>query len=176
MLTAIDKNADRDSGKVNILAPTPESTRGGFFFGHKTRMLIMVLSTACLSAIMANSLALNFTVICMVEDQDNSTTIAGQNSTEPEPLFTEAEQSLLFSAIAIGTIIGTIPISYVSARFGVRKSFCVYGLISALSTLALPYAVNGGFWLVFIIRVLQGFSVATSFPAMGSIVSGKKLK
>lgn len=55
---------------VNILSPPiTESTRGGFFFAHKTRMLIMVLSTACLSAIMANSLALNFTVICMVNEQ-----------------------------------------------------------------------------------------------------------
>lgn len=32
-------------------------------------------------------------------------------------------------------------------------------------------AVRQGFGFVFMMRVLQGFSVATSFPAMGSIIS-----
>ncbi|KAI6190591.1 Sodium-dependent phosphate transport protein 1 [Aphelenchoides bicaudatus] len=164
-----DKVADADSGKVNILSSS-SSDEGGFFFGHKTRFVIMILSAICLSAIMANSLTLNFTVICMVDEIDNST-LTQTNSTEPPPMFSEAQQSWLFAAIAIGTIIGTLPINYVCSNFGVRKSFTVYGLISAVSTCLIPMSVNAGFYLVFIMRVLQGFSVATSFPAMGSIIS-----
>jgi len=49
-----------------------------------------------------------------------------QNSTEKinygfvEPLFTSNEQSLLFSAIAIGQLIGTLPITKIYTRFGLR--------------------------------------------------------
>lgn len=93
-------------------------------------MLIMFLSVSCLSLIMANSLALNFTVICMVDESSlkhNFTFInnvkmgSGEKATELQPLFNEQQQSLLFSAIAIGTILGTLPISYVSTHFGVRQ-------------------------------------------------------
>jgi ACS family sodium-dependent inorganic phosphate cotransporter-like MFS transporter 5 len=94
-----------------------------------------------------------------------------QNLTEPPLLFSEQQSSWLFAAIAIGTILGTLPINYVSTNFGVRKSFAVYGMISAISTALLPFSVGFGFTWVMIMRVLQGVSVACSFPTMGSIIS-----
>jgi MFS family permease len=52
-----------------------------------------------------------------------------------------------------------------------RKSFAIYGMISATSTALIPLSVGFGFGWVFFMRILQGFAVATSFPTMGSIIS-----
>lgn len=75
---------------------------------NSTRFIVLFISTAALSFVMANSLALNFTIICMIKEP-----IGGEekflkelNITDPEPLYTLGERSWLFSAIAIGNIIG----------------------------------------------------------------------
>ncbi|KAI6199360.1 Vesicular glutamate transporter 2 [Aphelenchoides besseyi] len=159
--------SDDSSGRAIIYPPMPKK---GFFLWHKTRFIVILIATLCLSCIMANSLVLNFTVICMTGPKVVET-LNGTDVQAPVPLFTENEKSWLFSAIAIGTIIGTVPISYFTNTFGVRRSFAVYGYISAISTLLLPMATDFGFGAVFFIRVLQGFAVAMSFPAMGSITA-----
>uniref|UniRef100_A0A914L437 Major facilitator superfamily (MFS) profile domain-containing protein n=1 Tax=Meloidogyne incognita TaxID=6306 RepID=A0A914L437_MELIC len=99
-----------------------------------------------------------------------------QNSTEKinyefiEPLFTSNEQSLLFSAIAIGQLIGTLPITKIYTRFGLRKLMAVYGFISSLSTLlVVPSIYLGGFPTLLILRIFQGFGLAAIWVATGSI-------
>ncbi|KAI6237748.1 Vesicular glutamate transporter 2 [Aphelenchoides besseyi] len=159
--------SDDSSGRAIIYPPMPKK---GFFLWHKTRFMVILIATLCLSCIMANSLVLNFTVICMTGPKVVET-LNGTDVQAPVSLFTENEKSWLFSAIAIGTIIGTVPISYFTNTFGVRRSFAVYGYISAISTFLLPMATDFGFGAVFFIRVLQGFAVAMSFPAMGSITA-----
>lgn len=49
--------------------------------------------------------------------------------------------------------------------------FTAYGALSALATLLLPLCVSLGYPLVLLARFVQGVAVATSFPAMGSIVA-----
>uniref|UniRef100_A0A914YLY9 Major facilitator superfamily (MFS) profile domain-containing protein n=1 Tax=Panagrolaimus superbus TaxID=310955 RepID=A0A914YLY9_9BILA len=93
------------------------------------------------------------------------------NITNPEPLYTLGERSWLFSAIAIGNIIGTIPLTWSNNRFGVRKTFGVYGFISGISTLLLPLFVETNFILAFFARTLQGFGLAISLTSLGAIVS-----
>ncbi|CAD5211409.1 unnamed protein product [Bursaphelenchus xylophilus] len=139
------------------------------FFGHKVRWVVMLLGTLCLSAVMCNSLALNFTVICMYKEEDVS-----WNNTEPHQktsLYDEIERSWLFAAVAIGQLIGTIPLAYLTPTLGMKLIFSIFGAISAISTLLLPASVPLGFFAVFIIRMLQGSATATSFPAIGSIVA-----
>ncbi|KAE9548699.1 hypothetical protein FO519_008097 [Halicephalobus sp. NKZ332] len=154
---------------------------GKLVFKNYTRFVIMFLSIICLTLICANSLALNFSVICMYKnpekDYSKSTGEYSErysNSTvveESEMMFNLMEKSWLFSAVAIGQILGTIPITYVTSNFGVRKSFTVYGLISAVSTLLIPFLTHFGFFPIFVMRVLEGFAMATSFPSLGAIVS-----
>ncbi|KAI6212463.1 Vesicular glutamate transporter 2 [Aphelenchoides besseyi] len=138
-----------------------------FAFDGYTRMLIMFLCTIYLTCLVGNSISLNFTVICMFKDVDsaNSTTL------EPQSMFTEGQHSWLFSIIAVGIICGTLPISSLQGHFGLRKTLAAYGLLSAIATLLLPFAVSVGFWLVLVCRFLQGFAIASSFPAIGAIVS-----
>ena len=142
------------------------------FCFDSTRFLILIISTAALSFVMANSLALNFTIICMVKEPvgGEEEFLEQLNITDPEPLYTLGERSWLFSAIAIGNIIGTIPLTY-ALRFGVRRTFAFYGVVSGISTLLLPYFVSVSFALTFVARVLQGFGLTISVTSLGAIVS-----
>uniref|UniRef100_A0A7E4W9P6 MFS domain-containing protein n=1 Tax=Panagrellus redivivus TaxID=6233 RepID=A0A7E4W9P6_PANRE len=153
--------------------------RSHFDFGNSTRYVIVFLSLACLTFICANSLTLNFTVICMVKDSvagngfelEQDIDFGSNVTVKSEPIFDPMETSWLFSAIAIGQIFGTIPITYFTNQYGVRKTFTVYGLLSGASTLLIPTAVRYGFYPVFFMRILEGFAMATSFPALGAIVA-----
>nr|CAD2170822.1 unnamed protein product [Meloidogyne enterolobii] len=141
------------------------------------RFVILAISLFCLSILIANPLALNFTVICMYKEVPllrNGELTLLQNSTEKindeflEPLFTSNEQSLLFSAIAIGQLIGTLPITKIYTRFGLRKLLAVYGFISSLSTLLIvPSIYLGGFPTLLILRIFQGFGLAAIWVATG---------
>lgn len=51
--------------------------RGSFKFSNQTRFVIMALSTVCLTLVFSNSVALNFTIICM---QKPVSTVNGTNT------------------------------------------------------------------------------------------------
>ncbi|KAI6230081.1 Sodium-dependent phosphate transport protein 1 [Aphelenchoides fujianensis] len=145
--------------------------KSGVFCGGHTRLLIFGLAVVCLSLVVGNSIAMNFTVICMLRPGEHYRLANGSVNTAATPLYDTSEQSWLFSAVAAGTIAGTLPISFLSGRFGIRRTFTVYGLLSAASTLLVPLAVEWGFGFVLAMRAVQGFAVATTFPSMGSIVA-----
>ncbi|KAI6219945.1 MFS domain-containing protein [Aphelenchoides besseyi] len=147
-----------------------QKAHGLFCFNH-TRLSIFALSTVCLSMVVGNSIAMNFTVICMIKPGEVYRLGNGTVNPDANPLYSSNQQSWLFSSVAVGTILGTLPISFFSHRFGVRKTFTVYGFLSALSTLLIPLSVKWGFFYVIVMRVIQGASVATSYPSMGSIVA-----
>lgn len=87
------------------------------YFGNYTRFVIMSVSILALVFVMVNSLALNFTVICMYKDNiDNGTEYQ-------ELLYSVNDRSWLFSAIAVGNIIGSIPLPWCTNNLGVRLTF-----------------------------------------------------
>ncbi|KAF7634813.1 MFS domain-containing protein [Meloidogyne graminicola] len=150
------------------------------------RFIILAISLFCLSLLIANPLALNFTVICMNKEQQllvisddelmfsQNSTLNEKDSKEEilEPLFTSDEQSWLFSAIAIGQFIGTIPITKIYINFGLRKLLFVYGLLSSFSTLLVaPSIYFGGFPALMILRVFQGAGMSSIWVATGAISS-----
>jgi len=150
-----------------------------------TRYAILVLTTFCLSLLLANSLALNFTVICMREEPSGGSVIrqspaptlnstANTHTTHPLPrhLFSEHQERVLFSAVGVGSLIGSVPVIWLTSTLGTRWTFTLYGLLSALSTLATPLLVAvGGFIPLCVARVLQGVALSVSFTAMGSVTS-----
>ncbi|CAD6190803.1 unnamed protein product [Caenorhabditis auriculariae] len=137
-------------------------------FWHKTRVIIMILSMFCMATVSANSISVNFTIICMDD------VIAEQkgNSTEPHWLENNQDVSLLFSANAIGQLLGVLPSVHLLTHLGVRKTLTAYGAASALGTIFFPAAVDFGLPAVLITRVLHGIGISTLFSAMGAISAG----
>jgi hypothetical protein len=91
-----------------------------FVFWDRTRIVISILATVCLTLCVSNSLALNFTVICMFDEDAPLMTSSNQTEPAKKLMYTDTQTSWLFSAVAIGTILGTLPISYLTNRFGFR--------------------------------------------------------
>lgn len=89
-----------------------------YYFGNLTRYLVLLISTICLSLNMSNSLALNFTIICMSPNEGSNST--NNLTTGPIYYFSKIEQSSLYLATPLGTLIGTIPITFLTTKFGMR--------------------------------------------------------
>ncbi|KAI6177992.1 hypothetical protein M3Y98_00452700 [Aphelenchoides besseyi] len=88
-----------------------QKAHGLFCFNH-TRLLIFALSTVCLSMVVGNSIAMNFTVICMIKPGEVYRLANGTVNSDANPLYSLNQQSWLFSSVAVGTILGTLPISF----------------------------------------------------------------
>ncbi|TKR59509.1 hypothetical protein L596_029169 [Steinernema carpocapsae] len=143
-----------------VVTDTVEKKRS--VFRDSTRFVILALCMVCMTLVMSNTLALNFTIICMGKDDGNGTTV---------PAYDEQEKGWLFSAVAIGSLISTIPITELFTRFGARKVKTAYGLISAAATLLSPLAASLGFSWLFIIRAIQGFALTMTYSATGAITA-----
>ncbi|GMT30445.1 hypothetical protein PFISCL1PPCAC_21742, partial [Pristionchus fissidentatus] len=157
------------------VAMVSNKERGFPVLFHSTRFVVLCITTACLTFCLANPLILNFTVICM-EDivPEEMRPVEGGNSTEPAAsvhwLHDSSLRNLLFSASAIGNLIGTFPITALIQRFGTRTLFMVYGLTSAAATAAFPFAVATGFYpLIFVTRIAQGFAMSFTLSAAGAV-------
>ncbi|VBB34553.1 unnamed protein product [Acanthocheilonema viteae] len=85
--------------------------------------------------------------------------------------FTGTEKGLLFSATAIGTLIGTYPVILLEKKLTIRKLFVLFGIISAISTLLIPWVADFGFGFLFAMRFLEGFAYASAYPVVGTITS-----
>uniref|UniRef100_A0A7E4VRJ8 MFS domain-containing protein n=1 Tax=Panagrellus redivivus TaxID=6233 RepID=A0A7E4VRJ8_PANRE len=149
---------------------------------HMTRFVILSLAILCMSAVLGNSLLLNFTIICMKTEVPINASINSSidfddyvDSAERDllyreiPMFPTFQQGYLFSAVAIGNIIGLPVLTTLTARVGTRIAFTGFGLISGIATLVAPLAAETGFWPMFIVRMIQGFGTAICMPAIGSI-------
>ncbi|CAD5207717.1 unnamed protein product [Bursaphelenchus okinawaensis] len=135
-----------------------------WYFKNKTRILIFLVATVTLMIIVSNALIFNFTVICMKRpDSDNGTSY--------EPIFDDTERSWLISVVAIGTLIGTLPITVLTNRFGTRVTFCFYGIASAVAVALTPLAVSLGFWPTCLIRIAHGLGLTASWSVFGSVIS-----
>uniref|UniRef100_A0AC35FIS1 Major facilitator superfamily (MFS) profile domain-containing protein n=1 Tax=Panagrolaimus sp. PS1159 TaxID=55785 RepID=A0AC35FIS1_9BILA len=132
-------------------------------FGNNFRYLIIFLSLIGLTFVFGNPLILNFTIICKNKHSIN-------NETTTVPLYTSFEQSWLFSVVAIGNLCGTFVVTQLTRLLGGRYTFTIYGIISGISTILMPFAVSLGFWPLVFIRMLQGAGAAITFAAMSVIV------
>uniref|UniRef100_A0A914C740 Major facilitator superfamily (MFS) profile domain-containing protein n=1 Tax=Acrobeloides nanus TaxID=290746 RepID=A0A914C740_9BILA len=152
--TATNKNMAYENRKVSTVT-----------LRNSTRFAILALSTICLSLLLSNSLALNFTIICMTNDgasNDNETSASDYN-------YSPIQRGWLFSIVAVGQIIGTVILTYCSSKFDIRYIFSIYGLSSAFATLLTPLSAYTGFVPLLVMRLIQGFGTATSYNALGSI-------
>jgi MFS family permease len=85
--------------------------------------------------------------------------------------YTNFEQSMLFAAVAIGSLCFIFPVIHFLNRSGTRKTFTIVGIISAIATGLIPLAASLGFIPFLIVRFIQGIGFASCFIVIGSITS-----
>uniref|UniRef100_A0A1I7Y3V8 MFS domain-containing protein n=1 Tax=Steinernema glaseri TaxID=37863 RepID=A0A1I7Y3V8_9BILA len=135
-----------------------EATRKISIFRDSTRYAVLILSIICMTLVTSNCLILNFTIICM--GSENGTTVYD---------YSQTEKGWLFSAVAIGALIGALPITELITLFGMRKVKTGYGMISVVATFLCPLAASYGFVWLFAVRVVQGFAWTVAYSATGDI-------
>ncbi|KAK0428056.1 hypothetical protein QR680_010574 [Steinernema hermaphroditum] len=127
-------------------------------FRDSTRYVVLILSIICMTLVTSNCLILNFTIICM--GSENGTTVYD---------YSQTEKGWLFSAVAIGALIGSIPITELITLFGMRKVKTAYGMLSVVATFLSPLAASQGFYWLFATRIVQGFAWTVAYSATGDI-------
>ncbi|EFO97853.1 hypothetical protein CRE_15892 [Caenorhabditis remanei] len=145
---------------------TPKRKISNFVFWNQTRIFILILSLTCLTLTQINSQIFTFTVICM-DDLIVENRIS--NATEPHWIEGTTEKSILFSATAVGALVGLIPSVPLLNRLGVRLTLSICGLCSTLGTFFTPIAVSWSFYLVVLCRVLQGLGISVILTVLGVI-------
>lgn len=77
--------------------------------------------------------------------------------------FSNTQIGTVFSAFGISYLLFQVIGGWVSDRFGVRRTLIASGLVWAVATILTGFA--GGFWSLFVARVLLGFGEGATFPA-----------
>ncbi|KAH7700446.1 Protein T27D12.1 a [Aphelenchoides avenae] len=194
---SVDLNPGRTpteaSSRVGSVRSIQEAIKGAFR-GHReegdftlgclkllhtrTRFILLVLLLLCLASVWSNILSFNFALICIypIEDENvaNVTHIPGDlNATQHTGpvVFTSRQKSYLTSAVAASALIANFAVVYLVNQFGIRTSFSILGMLSAVATFLMPMAINLGFYYVLACRVLQGVAFSANFPAIGAFTS-----
>uniref|UniRef100_A0AC35G3W4 Major facilitator superfamily (MFS) profile domain-containing protein n=1 Tax=Panagrolaimus sp. PS1159 TaxID=55785 RepID=A0AC35G3W4_9BILA len=150
-----------DSEAVTAAAKSEEEEHrktSSFNFLNCTRFVILFVTLLALIFAFGNSLIYNFTIICM----SRKAPVLDKNGTQYfiiVQMFSQKEEGLLYSAIAIGSFVGSLSVVYLARFFGARIVFTVYGGISGVATLLSPICANWGFVPLFIMRILQGIGI-----------------
>ncbi|GMS87089.1 hypothetical protein PENTCL1PPCAC_9264 [Pristionchus entomophagus] len=133
-------------------------------FRSRARFVVMVLVMLCLTSVWSNILAFNFTIIC-IEGETNDTNLEYfTNST----VLTSFEKSFRTSIVALTALCANIPVSLAINRFGIRTIFAALGLISGISTILMPVAIEAGYAWLLVARGFQGLAFAGNFPVIGA--------
>ncbi|TKR73971.1 hypothetical protein L596_021206 [Steinernema carpocapsae] len=144
------------------------------FLGNQVRFSIMILTTLCLSSVLSNILTFNFTVICMAGKKPANYThsqITVLGNYRPDLDYTSTEKSMLFMAVAVGSLLAVFPCTIMLNKFGSRYVFGALGFLSAFSTFLVPLSANMGFNYILGMRIIQGTAFSGCLPVMGSITS-----
>ncbi|KAK0428098.1 hypothetical protein QR680_010603 [Steinernema hermaphroditum] len=120
------------------------------------RYLILLISTLCISLLLANLMLFHFTVIC--SDPVGGSLMANETST-----YNPTEESWIFAFLAIGRIIGALPTVIMINKYGLKMTVTLFGILSGLSTLLMPLIFRSFHWMLF------GIGSTTVFAAEGTI-------
>uniref|UniRef100_A0A8R1EDQ0 MFS domain-containing protein n=1 Tax=Caenorhabditis japonica TaxID=281687 RepID=A0A8R1EDQ0_CAEJA len=163
-------------------------------FKHKTRFIILVICTLCLSIAQSDTLTLNFTIICMSGDgsSQNQTAIGHLEDMEMTMLntsgtfvhnvetmehkiaegrydYSPSERSMLFSLVAVGAMVAVYPVMLLIGKFGSRSIVFWMGMLSAVTTALIPWMAYIGFYPLLAMRFLQGAGLSTGFTLIGIV-------
>ncbi|PAV91419.1 hypothetical protein WR25_06400 [Diploscapter pachys] len=79
------------------------------------------------------------------------------------------EKQAIIWAVGVGTVVGTFPMNHFCVKYGARFPFLVAGLVSNLATGLLPLAAANSYYILLVVRFLQGFAYSADFAVIGTI-------
>ncbi|CAI2354727.1 unnamed protein product [Caenorhabditis sp. 36 PRJEB53466] len=148
--------------------PPPPPPNMGKLWGNYYRMIVVIVGFLCLTSICSNYIIINFTFICMKNDMTDA--VPDSNGTLRSIYdYNASEKKWILWAVALGTMIGTIPINVFYVKFGARFPFLLAGLTSIVSTALIPWAAKANYWLLILLRFTQGLAYSADFAAIGLI-------
>ncbi|KAK6059337.1 hypothetical protein COOONC_03037 [Cooperia oncophora] len=83
------------------------STDGLKCLSSRTRYIVLFLGSACIASIASNMIVLNFTLICMGTEYNETNPMTADNRGPYD--YTQSEKSYLMWAVAIGTLLAAWP-------------------------------------------------------------------
>lgn len=101
--------------------------------------------------------------------QNLANQILYKNLTGHHWMESSTEKSLIFSATAIGAVMGLVPSVPLIDSLGIRGVLSISGAFSALGTLFFPFSVDSNIYAVIFCRVLQGLGVSVIMTVVGVI-------
>ncbi|VDO73568.1 unnamed protein product [Heligmosomoides polygyrus] len=158
----------------------PPTSRDRFVFKNRTRFIILLICTLCLSIAQSNTLTLNFTIICMAGVPSSArdhfliaalenTRSGGDRRPTTHYAYSANEKNMLFSFVAIGAMVAVYPVMWLIQKFGTRSIVTVFGFLSALTTALIPLCAHLGFTWMIVMRFLQGTGLSTGFTLIGIV-------
>ncbi|KAF1766354.1 hypothetical protein GCK72_006311 [Caenorhabditis remanei] len=136
-------------------------------FGNRTRFVVLFLGICSIICNHGAYTTISFTVICMHDVIEEHVAL-----NQTHWLQNSADVSFVFSAGAIGAIIGLIPSVPLTSKYGIRNVLAFYSFSSSIATLLVPLAVSIGYYPVVAARLIQGFGASILFSSIGSISEG----
>ncbi|EFP07121.1 hypothetical protein CRE_12890 [Caenorhabditis remanei] len=137
------------------------------YFGNSYRYLILFVAFFCLVSVCSNYIIINFTFICMSED--TSETVLVNDTLKSIYDYDPEQKKYIMWAVGTGTVIGTLPTNWLVVNYGAKWPFLIAGLVSAGSTVMIPFAAKNSYFLLLFLRFLQGLAYSTDFAAIGII-------
>uniref|UniRef100_A0A914XD62 Uncharacterized protein n=1 Tax=Plectus sambesii TaxID=2011161 RepID=A0A914XD62_9BILA len=142
-------NVFRYAQRETSCCSNSDDSKNGIF-GNRTRYIVLILATLCLSSILGNVLTFNFTIICMTSSVRETVHFSHMNDSRLKTIdndtvifeYSPLTKSMLFSAVAIGALVAFPPITLLLNNIGSRSVFGLIGFISAISTALVPLAAS----------------------------------
>ncbi|KAI1727991.1 major facilitator superfamily domain-containing protein [Ditylenchus destructor] len=116
-----------------------------------------------MASIFSNTIALNFTVICMTSESRNNVT------GKPSHIYSLYEKTTLEWAFSISAMLATFPFSHLCCHYGARYVFLLAGVLSVVANALIPFLYELGYGWMMIVKIIQGFTYASDFAVMGVI-------
>ncbi|KAI3415549.1 hypothetical protein GPALN_005155 [Globodera pallida] len=145
------------------------------FFGQQFRYAIFTISLLLCTFVFATNVSFSFTAICIDQEQQKinfSNILPSQNnsSSSSSSFFSGYRINMMLSASAAGSILGSVPVTNLIAKIGLRNTAIVYTIISIFSGAIFPVSVQFmGFVPSLIVRLLQGTSFPLQMILIGSV-------
>ncbi|KHJ97541.1 hypothetical protein OESDEN_02476 [Oesophagostomum dentatum] len=117
-------------------------------------------------------MVINFTFICMSSDFSRSDSSMDVNNNTKGIDYTPTQKAAILWAIPIGILFGSIPVNYFYTKYGARWPFFVAGMLSVVSTAAMPPAAKFDLKALLALRLVQEHRLLTQ-AELGKIRKGK---